>query len=41
MLIKMVKDVHPPEVFKDEDPQISYIWKWLKNMLQEYMTLKV
>jgi len=37
----MVKDVHPADVFKDENPSITYIWKWLKNMLIEYMNIKV
>jgi hypothetical protein len=37
----MIKDIHPPDTFKDENPSISYIWKWLKSMLYDYMNLKV
>ena len=37
----MVTDIHPKGMFKDESPSLSYIWKWMKKMLNEYMGIKV
>lgn len=37
----MVRDIHPKDAFNDELPSTSYIWKWLKGLLSEYMNLKV
>jgi len=37
----MVIEIHPKGMFEIEIPSLSYIWKWIKKMLNEYMEIKV
>lgn len=37
----MTISIHPVDLFKNESPSLTYIWKWLKNILNNYMQLKV
>ena len=37
---KMVKECHPENFFKREDPTLKYIWKWVKVVIENYFQMK-
>ena len=39
-LAKAVVDCSPPEAYKMKPPNLKQIWKWIRNLIEEYMILK-
>jgi len=39
-LAKAVIDCSPPDMYKLKPPNLKQIWKWIRNLIEEYMVIK-
>ena len=39
-LAKAVMDCSPPDLYNLKPPNLKQIWRWIKNLIEEYMTIK-
>lgn len=39
-LAKAVVDCSPPDTYRFKPPNLKQIWKWIRNLIEEYMVIK-